>query len=269
MYFSSNIKLLRKRRGCTQNDLASSLNMKQSTLSDYENNVAQPGLQALIAFSEYLNISIDTLIRVNMTELSEHELSQVERGYDVDISGSNLKKPTSNVSDENKDNIELVNEKAKAGHKSGFVDPEYIKILPTFQLPFLQKEREYKTFQIEGDSMLPIPDKAFVTGEYVQNWNMIQDRRAYIIVTMNNEVVFKIAENQLKEKGILRVHSLNELYEPYDIKAKDIREVWKFVRYISSEVPDSNKKNVVLNKKIENNLEKKVKAIQTKLNFDI
>src|SRR5665811_594905 len=35
-----NIKLLRKRRGRTQDDIAFALNMKRSTLSGYENGVA-------------------------------------------------------------------------------------------------------------------------------------------------------------------------------------------------------------------------------------
>ena len=43
MYFTSNIKFLRKRRGRTQDDVAVALNLKRSTLSGYENGVAQPG----------------------------------------------------------------------------------------------------------------------------------------------------------------------------------------------------------------------------------
>ena len=50
MYFSTNIKLLRKRRGRTQDEMANFLEMKRSTLSGYENGVAQPGIEALIAF---------------------------------------------------------------------------------------------------------------------------------------------------------------------------------------------------------------------------
>ena len=53
LYFSENIKYLRKRRGRTQDDVATALEMKRSTLSGYENKVAQPGIQALVQFSEY------------------------------------------------------------------------------------------------------------------------------------------------------------------------------------------------------------------------
>ena len=53
MFFSSNIKFLRNRRGRTQDDVAVALNMKRPTLSGYENEIAQPNIQALLAFSRY------------------------------------------------------------------------------------------------------------------------------------------------------------------------------------------------------------------------
>ena len=80
MNFASNIKLLRKRKGKTQDDVANALKMKRSTLSGYENSIAEPGIISLIAFSEYFNVAIDTLIKVDMTKLSESQLSEIERG---------------------------------------------------------------------------------------------------------------------------------------------------------------------------------------------
>ena len=52
MYFTSNIKFLRKRRGRTQDDVAVALNLKRSTLSGYENGVAQPGLKSWFPFRD-------------------------------------------------------------------------------------------------------------------------------------------------------------------------------------------------------------------------
>jgi transcriptional regulator with XRE-family HTH domain len=51
MYFGPNIKFIRKRQGRTQDDVAVALEMKRSTLSGYENSIAQPGMDALIRFS--------------------------------------------------------------------------------------------------------------------------------------------------------------------------------------------------------------------------
>lgn len=264
--FSKNIKYMRKRKKRTQDDVAVVLNIKRSTLSGYENEIAQPNLETLVQFSNYFDIAVDTLLKVDLTELQESQLSQIERGYDTYITGSQIRVLATTVSQNNNENIELIHEKAKAGYRTGYADPEYLKVLPTFQMPFLSKERKYRTFQISGDSMLPIPHGSWVTGEFVQNWRNIRSELPYIILTVDDVIVFKIAENKLKEKQQLRLYSLNPLYEPYDINVRDIREVWKFVHYISSDVPEPNtpKEQVIEAVK---KLEKDIKAIQTRLDI--
>lgn len=266
MFFASNIKLLRKRRGRTQDEVAFSLDLKRPTLSGYENGVAQPDITTLISFSQFYKVSIDTLVKIDLATLPESQLSQLERGFDVFISGSQLRILTTTIDSQNRDNIEMVNEKAKAGYATGFADPEFISVLPTFQLPFLNKERKYRSFQISGDSMLPIPHGSWVTGEFIQNWNLIRDKHAYIVVTMEDGVVFKVLENRVMEEGKVILHSLNPAYEPYEVNVKDIREVWKFVNYFSSEIPEPNTENNEMARAIKD-LRKQVRAIQAKLDL--
>lgn len=263
--FSNNIKLLRNRRNHTQEEMAHILKMKRSTLSGYENEVAQPGMPALIAFSEYFNVSVDTLIKIDLNSLPESQLNQLERGYDVYLKGSKLRVLVTTVSDDNEENIELVPEKAKAGYTSGFADPEYIKILPTFRLPFLSKQKKFRSFQINGDSMLPIPDGSYVTGEFVQNWQQIKNKQAYVILTLDDGIVFKVVENKIENSGTLKLHSLNPLYDPYEIHMNEVKEVWKFVNYISGELPETNEmKTEALTQSLKS-LQKDVQQIQTKL----
>jgi transcriptional regulator with XRE-family HTH domain len=238
MYFASNIKFLRKRRGRTQDDVASALQMKRSTLSGYENGVAQPGIEALVAFSGYYNISLDTMLKIELARLSESQLGELERGYDAYIKGSNLRVLTTTVAPDNRENIELVSEKAKAGYTTGYADPEFIGDLPLFNLPFLSSDRKYRTFQLKGDSMLPIPDRSWVTGEFLQDWREIKSGKAYIILTLNDGIVFKVVENNIEKSGRLVLYSLNPLYEPYEVHISDVREMWRFVHYISDELPE-------------------------------
>jgi transcriptional regulator with XRE-family HTH domain len=266
LYFSSNIKLLRKRLGRTQDDVAFSLEMKRSTLSGYENGIAEPGLEALTAFSKYFKISIDTLVKIDLLKLPESELSQIERGYDIFVTGGQLRVLSTTVDQENNENIEIVSESAKAGYRSGFADPEFIRVLPVFQLPFLSKDRKYRAFQVNGDSMLPIPDKSWVVGEYVQNWQTIRNGHPYIILTMEDGIVFKVVNNKLKEEQKFTLISLNPIYEPYDVHVKDIREVWKFVNYFSSEVPEPNMEKNELVRTVKS-IEREIREIQTKLNL--
>ena len=238
MYFSKNIKLLRKRRGRTQGEVADALGMKRSTLSGYENEVAEPAVDTLIAFSDYFKIAADVLIREDLSQYSEYRLQEVEQGFDTYINGSNLRVLSTTVDQSNEDNIELVPHHARAGYSEGYADPEYIRELPAFQLPFLAKDRKYRTFQIKGDSMLPIPEGSYVTGEFMQDWSQIKSNAAYIILTLDEGIVFKVVENFLQEKKVLKLHSLNPEYSPYALPANQIKEVWKFVNYISSELPE-------------------------------
>ncbi len=266
LYFSSNIKLLRKRSGRTQDDVAFALGMKRPTVSGYENGVAEPGLEALIAFSRYYKVSIDTLVKVDLSQLPESQLSQIERGYDIFITGGQLRVLATTISPDNEENIEMVGEKASAGYRSGYADPEFIRVLPVFQLPFLSKDRKYRAFQVSGDSMLPIPDKSWVVGEFVQNWNTIRDGHPYIVLTLDDGIVFKVAENRIRERNSLHLISLNPFYEPFDIHVKDIREVWKFVHFISSDIPEPNLPKDDLVQTVRS-IEKEIKAIQVKLNL--
>jgi transcriptional regulator with XRE-family HTH domain len=238
MHFSENLKLLRKRRGKTQEELASILGMKRPTLSGYENNIAQPGINELMKFSAYFRIAIDTLIKVNLSELTGNQLYQLENGMDVYISGGNIRILATTLAPDNRENIELVPEKAKAGYTNGFADPEYIAELPVFKLPFLSDSKKYRTFQLNGDSMLPIPDKSWVTGEFLLDWNNMLSGDAYIILTRNEGIIFKIVDNHIREDGFLTLYSLNTQYEPFQVHVHDIREVWKFIHYISTEIPE-------------------------------
>ncbi len=265
MYFNTNIKILRQRRNRTQDLVATELGISRSTLNSYENgSIKNPTLEALMGFTKYFKVSIDTLVKVDMSKLSGFQLSELEKGNDVYVTGSRLRVLATTVDSQNRENIEVVPLKAKAGYKNGFADPEFIKKLPTFQLPILFNDRKYRMFQITGDSMLPIPDKSFVIGEYLENWYDIKDGQAYVILTQDDGLVFKVAFNQLRKKRSLTLKSLNPEYEPYEVQANDLREVWKFCNYMSSELPEhSMDKDDLLTKLAA--LEKDVKGIKSVL----
>ncbi len=237
MHFASNLKLLRKRRKMTQEDLASALGIKRPTLNNYENRVSGPPLDLLIVLADFFGFSMDTLVRVDLSGLTDFQLHDLEQGNDVYVRGSRLRILTATVGSDNEENIELVPEKAKAGYLSGFSDPEYISSLPIFRLPFLDREKKYRTFQLSGDSMLPIPEGAWVTGEFVLNWHTLRSGEACVILTRDEGISFKIIQNHIKENGQLTCVSLNPAYHPYDLAVNDIREIWRFVHYISSELP--------------------------------
>lgn len=237
MYLNSNIRLLRIRKGRTQEDVALAINATRASINNYERDT-EPPIEKLIAYADYFGISVDTLIKVNLHTLSESQFSQLEQGFDVFIKGGKLRILATTVDSNNRENIELVPIKAKAGYTAGYNDLEFIGSLPTFQLPFLSRERKYRTFQLDGDSMLPIPNGAYVVGEFVQDWNNLKDGNAYVLLTEDDGIVFKVVYNQIRKKKSLLLKSLNPEYQPYEIPITEIKEAWKFVNYFTSELPE-------------------------------
>jgi transcriptional regulator with XRE-family HTH domain len=240
MFLSENIKFLRKRKRLTQNDLAETLGTKRSSINNYENGTAIPPMNVLIDLSDLFNLSIDTLVRINLSSLRESQMYVIEHGSDVFVKGNEVRVLATTVDSGNKDNIEIVSIKAKAGYTTGYFDPEFISGLPNFQLPILSRDRKYRAFQISGDSMLPVQDKSWVVGEYVQDLSSVRDDQLYIVLTLNEGIVFKRVKNELKEKGIFKMISSNTEYAPYDLSVNEIREVWKFVLYLTDEIPPSS-----------------------------
>jgi transcriptional regulator with XRE-family HTH domain len=233
MHFAENLKFLRLRRNKSQADLASELEITRTTLSGYEKNV-QPPFRNLIKISEYFNVSLDALIKYKLDVLSEFQLSQIEKGFDVDVTGNKLRLLTITVDSNGKENIEMVPLKAQAGYTASYGDLDFITSLPRFKLPFLPENKTYRTFQIKGDSMLPIPENSWVTCSYIENWEHIKNGKACVVVTKNEGIVFKLVYLRL-DSGVLLLVSSNRNYNPYEIPISQVLEIWQFETWNSFE----------------------------------
>lgn len=78
-------------------------------------------------------------------------------------------------------------------------------------------------------------------------------------------MVFKIADNLIQDEGKLRLYSLNSLYKPYDVAVTDIKEVWRFTHFISSEIPEADNSGNNLTQKVFE-LSREIEAIKDRLN---
>ena len=235
-YLYQNLKLLRKRKKLSQEQLAEILGVSRSSVNAYENQLADPTLPTLIKISDHFKVSIDRLLKQNMKLLSEMELGEIERGLDVDIQGKRLRILSTTVDAKNKNLVDLIPEKAKAGYVNGYADIEFLRDLPKVQLPFLNNNKQYRVFPISGDSMPPVANGSYVVAEYVDNWNEIKDLQAYIVLTQSEGIVFKLLKNRIHEEGVLHLISTNPNYAPYTLGVEDLLEIWKFKYYISPDL---------------------------------
>ena len=236
MYFAKNLKFLRTRRHKSQMDLAAELELTRTTVSGYEKNV-QPPFKVLIRISEYFNVSLDALIKYRLEALSEFQLSQIEKGFEVDVTGNKLRMLTISVDSQGDENIEMVPVKAQAGYTNSYGDMDFIAALPKFKLPFLPKNKTYRSFQIQGDSMLPVKEGSWVTCSFVEDWTAIKDGKACIVVTKDEGIVFKVVYKKLEDRYLLLV-SNNHEYSPYKISLAQILEIWQFETINSFEYND-------------------------------
>jgi transcriptional regulator with XRE-family HTH domain len=250
MQIGNNLKQLRKRLKRSQEEVAQDLGLTRSTYSGYENGVAQPNLEVLVACSDYFKISIDDLVRKDLEKFTELEWEKLEQGVQVDLKGQKLRVLTTLVNQENEELIEMIPQKASAGYVSGYADPDYLKVLPTFHLPFLSKSKKYRSFPVKGDSMPPVVEGSYVVGEFVQNWMTIRSGTPCVVVTKDEGIVFKVIHNLLETSQSFQLCSTNTFYKPYQVHANDVLEIWKFVNYISPELPEVRPDDEQLSKSI-------------------
>lgn len=238
IFFAGNIKFLRARKKMSQEFLASNLGLTRAKLAAIEaRNTKSPRPEDYLNFSEFFKISIDTLLKVDLTKLGELKLRELEAGNDVYIRGGNLRVLAISVDNANNENIEYVPVKAKAGYMSGYNDPEFIAALPKYSIPNLPAQGTFRIFPSVGDSMLPVPEGSDIIAQYVADWTAIKpDTPCIVILKGQQDFVFKLVT--VNKNGTVRLKSLNPSYEPYSVDVSDIMEIWRFYAYTSREFPE-------------------------------
>ncbi len=238
MFFSKNLRFLRERNGkISQEKLARNIGMTRSAVSSYEDGRAEPKLEVLSAIAQYFNITVDQLINVDLIRLGEVEIEQ-QKNLDKYVSAENLRVLTVTVDNNENESVALVPGKASAGYTIGYADETYLKDLPQYHLPFLPKNKSFRAFEIQGDSMLPLKPGTVVIGEFVADFNDLKDGQVCIVVSREDGVVLKKVYNTIAERRTLLLKSNNLAYPPYEIEAENVLEIWRFAAYISREFPE-------------------------------
>ena len=229
---NENIRFVRKQLNLTQDQFAQQLDIKRSLVGAYEEGRAEPRLELLQKMAAMARLSVDMLIGRDISQLKEYEKKSLNSKEVLVVT----------VDENNRNNIELVPQKAAAGYLNGYADPEYIKELPRFKLPILN-QGTYRAFEITGDSMLPILPGTIVVGEWVEDFQNLKNGKSYVLVTQREGIVYKRVFNYLQENGKLFLVSDNRQYAPYQIDAAEVIEAWAAKAYISVQFPDVSTKN--------------------------
>ncbi|CAH8296637.1 phage repressor protein C with HTH and peptisase S24 domain [Mariniflexile fucanivorans] len=222
---SKNIKHLRKLKNLSQEVLAKELKATRSRIGSYEEGRSAPTIEFLINLSDYFKIPIDILVRKDLTKAKDFSF--------IELNNQRVLFPI--MVDNDHDNlIEVVPVKASAGYLAGYDDPEYIEQLQKIKLPFLPTGK-HRAFPIKGDSMLPMKDGSFVIGRFVEDRSDIKTGKTYVLVTLNDGMVYKRVMNNIDFNNSLLLMSDNKKYNDYSVSIEEVLELWEFTCSINTQ----------------------------------
>jgi transcriptional regulator with XRE-family HTH domain len=245
-----NLKYLRKLRGWTQEEFATKLGIKRSLIGAYEEERADPRLDVLEIVSDLFKLSLDELLLKDVSNTGNNYLSK-RRQQKMMTAERNL--------------IHFVPVKAAAGYLAGYADSEFIDELNTFTLPMLAGGN-YRAFEIIGDSMMPTPSGSIIVGEKVEgNTEDIKNNQAYIVVSRNEGIVYKRIVKSNRAKNKLTLVSDNPQYQPYQVNAEDIVELWH-AQMVLSKVSQQQRWDMDSLANMVSNLQNQVSSLKKKMN---
>jgi len=248
-FAGKNLRYLRKLRGWTQEEFANKLKIKRSLLGAYEEERAEPRLEVTETICHIFKMTMEEFFLKDLSTAKGS--SYLERRRQL--------KMVAEVSE-----IQFVPVKAAAGYMAGYADPDFVDELNTFTLPMLAPG-QYRAFEIMGDSMLPTPSGSVIVCEKVEDTEDIKNSQAYIVVSKNEGIVYKRITKNNKVKTKLTLVSDNPQYEPYNISAEDVLEMWKAVYVLHKPTPqprwDVNQLATVVN-----TLQEQVSSLKKKMN---
>lgn len=245
---NQNLKYLRKLRGFTQDEFAQKLSIKRSLVGAYEEERAEPNYEVLETVSDLFKISIDDLLRKDLSETKGSYLAK--RRHLKMIAENNV--------------IHFVPVKAAAGYLNGYADPEFLDELNTFTLPMLTGG-SFRAFEIIGDSMMPTPSGSVIVGEKVNSLDEVKNNNAYIVVSKSEGVVYKRVLKSNRTKNKISLLSDNPAYQPYQVNAEDVLEFWS-AQMVISKVAQGQRWDVTNLASLVSNLQDQVNSLKKKMN---
>ncbi len=244
-----NLKYLRKLRGWTQEEFAVKLGIKRSLIGAYEEERADPRLEVLEIVGDTFKLSLDELLLKDLSNTGESFLAK-RRQQKMIASDRNV--------------IHFVPVKAAAGYLAGYADSEFIDELNTFTLPMLAGGN-YRAFEIIGDSMMPTPSGSIIVGEKVDNSEDVKNDQAYIVVSRHEGIVYKRIVRNNRSKNKLTLVSDNPQYQPYQVNAEDVVELWQ-AQMVISKVSAQQRWDMNSLASMVNNLQSQVTTLNKKMN---
>lgn len=135
--------------------------------------------------------------------------------------------------------IPVVGQRAQAGFLVGYGDSEYLESLP--KIPY-EVDKEYRgkyvCFEVSGDSMDDNTADAILENDVLvcreiqrHHWSnkLHINKWDFVLVHKEMGIVVKRITKHDTQKGILTLHSLNNMYEDYEVNMNDLITIFNVV----------------------------------------
>ena len=144
--------------------------------------------------------------------------------------------------------VPVIHIPAQAGYSRGYGDEEYIESMPTYPV-ILPADKSYKgkyrIFEIQGDSMDDGSRNSICDGDKILCREVIQSHwdtklffsnYLFVIVMRNDGIFAKQIINHHVDERIITCHSLNIMYDDFDVVLNDVAELYSVVRLIDRNI---------------------------------
>jgi transcriptional regulator with XRE-family HTH domain len=219
---AKNIRVLRIGKGLTQENLSDQLDLSSSQYSNYEQGTRAVPIEVLAKISAFYQIAIDAIVK--------YDISKVDIKGLMKVGENRLLFPIFITENGRYESVEIVPIKASAGYLRGYADPEFLEGLSKMDLPFLGPGT-YRAFQIEGDSMLPIPSGSYIIGRFIESLSQVRNGKSYVVITHEGITYKKV---MFHTDMTLSLIPYNQYYKTVTISSDDLLEIWEYQCYLST-----------------------------------
>jgi len=113
--------------------------------------------------------------------------------------------------------------------------------------------------------MLPTPSGSVIVAQKVDDLDEVRSNNTYVVVSRNEGIVYKRIQKNGKTRNKLTMVSDNPTFQPYQMNAEDVLEVWQ-AQMVISKLGLQNRWDMNQLASMVSNLQEQVTSMKKRLN---
>lgn len=273
---NENIKVLRKRMGMTQEKFAEVLGIKRSLIGAYEEHRAVPPAENLNKISKVFGITLDQLLNYSYERefnrrpessiftappkeetafpIEKKPIFQHTQGELPNVQPSLFEQPKPTYQPKSKE-IKYIHANLFDKYLNEDNFERYSENLPNLALPFFTQEN-LRAFDAPSDFPL---ENCILIVEKILDFSQILEGENHLLISKLHGFKYRRLYNQIHLKGVVLTSSDKANTPSLEIRASEIKEIWRPVSYISKAMP--------MPEISMDSIQSKVESLKTELDF--